>query len=156
MDNTKANNSITKKDLGNLADRLEKSFDEKFEKRFSESEKKLDERFTKAEKNLEKKFDERFKESEKKFDVKLGQFTDDVLLPAISEVIRKEIGAHRYEMKDYIDKKMAENKGDIVAYIKPMTEKDREWKRTVLDVLERHKLARQEELNRLCDLVALQ
>ena len=141
MNNTEADNSITKKDFDNLADRLEKSFDEKFEKRFSKA---------------ERKFDERFNESEKNFDVKLGQFTDDVLLPAISEIIKREIGAHRYDMKVYIDSKMSENKGDIVAYIKPMTEKDRKWKRTVLDVLERHKLAKQEELNRLCDLVALQ
>ena len=114
MGNIEKDNSITKKDLNNLADRLEKNFNER-----------------------------------------LGQFTDDVLLPAISEIVRKEIGAHRYDMKVYIDSKMSENKGDIIAYIKPITQKDKEWKRIVIDVLEKHKLARQEELKRLCDLVAL-
>ena len=87
----------------------------------------------------------------------LGKFTDDVLLPAIGNIVKDEIGIaigkHRHEMKSYIDDKLAVNKGDIIAYIKGDQERDRNWKAKVVNILEKAKLAKPQDIEILTDLI---
>lgn len=63
----------------------------------------------------------------------LGTFTEDVLLPAVENMMDGKFSEHTHEMenmmdqklaknthemKDYIDSKLADQKGDIIEYIK--------------------------------------
>ncbi len=81
------------------------------------------------------------------------EFIDDVLLPAIENIVKDEIGQHRHEMKSYIDSKLTENKGDIIAYIKGDQERDKNWKIKIVGILERSKLDKPQELKILSDLI---
>ncbi len=85
------------------------------------------------------------------------EFTDDVLLPAIENIVDdkldKRFGEHTHEMKSYIDSKLTENKGDIIAYIKGDQERDKNWKIKILGVLKREKIIKPQELKILSDLI---
>ncbi len=87
----------------------------------------------------------------------LAEFTEEVLLPAVKDIVKDEIkieiGKHRHEMKDYIDSKLAETKGDIISYIKGDKERDKSWKIKVINILKRQKLAKPEEIRILSDLI---
>jgi len=87
----------------------------------------------------------------------LGEFTEDVLLPAVKDIIQEEIaveiGKHRHEMKAYIDSKMEENKGDIISYIKGDRERDKNWKVKIVNILKREKLAKPQEIKILVNLI---
>lgn len=87
----------------------------------------------------------------------LAEFTEEVLLPAVKDIVKDEIkieiGEHRHEMKDYIDSKLAETKGDIISYIKGDKERDKNWKVKVINILKRQKLAKPEEIQILSDLI---
>lgn len=102
---------------------------------------------------LEKSFDKKFKKIDKSIDIKLGKFTEEVLLPAVSEIVSNEIGKHRHEMKNYIDSKLTENKGDIISFIKGDKERDKSWKFKIINILEREKLAKPQELEILANLI---
>jgi len=94
---------------------------------------------------------------ENNFDLKLGKFTDDVLLPAVKNIVHDEIdsqvGKFRHELKDYIDDKLAETKGDIISYIKGDQERDKNWKFKIVNILKREKLAKPQELKILSNLI---
>jgi hypothetical protein len=94
----------------------------------------------------------------------LGTFAEDVLLPAVENMMDSKLGEHTnkmenmmdqklakhtHEMKDYIDSKLAEQKGDIIFYIKGDKERDSNWKLKILDVLKRNKLVNPRELELL-------
>lgn len=121
------NGPITKVDLDNLYDKLDKSFDVKFDKKFSEIDKSLD--------------------------VKLGKFAEEVILPAVGRIVSDEIGKHRHEMKNYIDIKLSENKGDIISYMKGDQERDKSWKMKVINIFKREKIAKPQELEILTNLL---
>lgn len=112
MARTVKNNSITAKDLDNLADRLDKGIN-----------------------------------------IKLGKFTDDVLLPGIKNIVSDETGKLRHELKNYIDDKLAETKGDIISFIKGDQERDKNWKLKVVNILKRENLIKSGELKILIDLL---
>ena len=65
--------------------------------------------------NLYNRLDQSF---DVKLDIKLGKFAEEVILPAVGRIVSDEIGKHRHEMKNYIDAKLSENKGDIISYMK--------------------------------------
>jgi len=81
----------------------------------------------------------------------LGKFTEQVLLPAIHSLIKEEDGKLRHELKDYIDEKLADTKGDIIYYIKhgKEREKDKKWKEKATEIFENNKLAAPQELQKL-------
>ncbi|MEK7068165.1 MAG: hypothetical protein AAB956_04160 [Patescibacteria group bacterium] len=87
---------------------------------------------------------------------KLAEFTEAVVLPAVKEIVKEEvsleIGRHRHEMKMYIDSKLAETKGDIIAFIKGDKERDKNWKIKIIEILKRQKLVKVDELNMLLAL----
>jgi len=132
------NKPITRVDLDNLYNKLDKSFDAKFDKKFGEV-------------NLF--FDKKFGEIDKSLDVKLGKFAEEVILPAVSRIVSGEIGRHRHEMKNYIDVKLAENKGDIISYMKGDQERDKNWKMKVINIFKREKIANPQELEILINLL---
>lgn len=100
--------------------------------------------------NLYNKLD---KSIDLKFDVKLGKFTEEVLLPAVNNIISDEIGKHRHEMKNYIDSKLAETKGDIISFMKGDQERDKNWKYKVINILKRAKIAKPPEVEILTNLI---
>ncbi|MDD4901253.1 MAG: hypothetical protein PHS62_04065 [Patescibacteria group bacterium] len=132
------NKPIVKADLDSLYDRLDKSFDVKFDKKFGE---------------VNQSFDKKFDEINKSFDVKLGKFAEEVILPAVSRIVSDEVGKHRHEMKNYIDVKLSENKGDIISYMKGDQERDKSWKTKVINIFKREKIANQQELEILINLI---
>src|SRR3989339_78658 len=87
----------------------------------------------------------------------LGTFAEDVLLPAVERIVDEKIdqklAKHTHEMKDYIDSKLADQKGDIIEYIKGEQERDNNWKLKVVEILKRNKLANPKELELLTDFV---
>ena len=87
----------------------------------------------------------------------LGQFTEEVLLPAVENIVDqkldKRFAKHTYEMKDYIDGKLSETKGDIITYIKGDRERDNGWKMKIVNILKREKLIKPQELKILADLI---
>ncbi|MFH1583115.1 MAG: hypothetical protein ABIB72_02230 [Candidatus Falkowbacteria bacterium] len=90
---------------------------------------------------------------DKSFDIKLGKFTDEVLLPAVNDIVSNEIGKHRHEMKNYIDSKLAENEGNIISYIKGDQERDKSWKIKVVNILKRAKITKPAEVEILTNLI---
>jgi len=102
----------------------------------------------------------------------LGTFAEDVLLPAVENIMDEKmdkrfakhthemgnmmdqkLAKHTNEMKNYIDSNLAEQKGDIISYIKGDKERDSSWKLKVLDILKRNNLAKPKELELLADFV---
>jgi hypothetical protein len=107
----------------------------------------------------------------------LANFTEQVLLPAVEEIIDKKIedsfdrkfdekfdkgldkkldlrfAKQTYELKSYVDSKAQEAKGDIIAFIKGDKERDRQWKMKILEIVERKKLTGQNEIKILTDLI---
>lgn len=75
------------------------------------------------------------------------------MLPAVNDIVSNEIGKHRHEMKNYIDSKLSETKGDIISFIKGDQERDKTWKYKVVDILKRKKIAKPEEAEILANLI---
>jgi len=95
-------------------------------------------------------------------------FTEDILLPAVENMMDSKFSEHTHkmentidrklaknthEMKDYIDSKLADQKGDIIAVVKSDRERDNNWKLKVVEILKRNKLANPKELELLIDFV---
>jgi Asp-tRNA(Asn)/Glu-tRNA(Gln) amidotransferase C subunit len=59
------------------------------------------------------------------------------------------IAKSNYEIKDYVDSKWLEKKGEIIAYIKYLEKKDKEWKEELLNVLRKRKVIREEDAESL-------
>lgn len=97
--------------------------------------------YNRLDQSFDVKFDKKFGEIDKSFDVKLGRFAEEVILPAVSRIISDEIGKRHHEMKNYIDVKLPENKGDIISYMKGDRERDKSWKIKIVSILKREKLA---------------
>src|SRR3989338_7036098 len=87
----------------------------------------------------------------------LGAFTEDVLMPAMNRLMDdkldkrfavnaqdmdKRFAKHTHQMKGYIDSKLTDQKGDIIAYMKGDRERENNWKLKVVDILQRNKLAK--------------
>lgn len=89
--------------------------------------------------------------------IDLAEFTEDVLLPGVERIVddkvKKEIGAFRHDIKDYIDVKLGETKGDIIAVIKGEKEKDKSFKTKVVEIFKRNKLGDQREIEFLEALI---
>lgn len=102
----------------------------------------------------------------------LGKFTEQVLLPAIKTIVEdsfkgeafkaafrtefkksyaEESGKLKHELKDYIDEKLSNTKGDIIYYIKngKERERDKNWKDRATEIFENNKLAEPQELQEL-------
>lgn len=92
----------------------------------------------------------------------LGEFTEQVLLPAVERIIDErvpriidervpriidqKIGAHRDQMIDYIDRRLSSATGEIVAAIRGDRERDRVFKTKLVDLLKRRQLLDEHEL----------
>jgi len=87
----------------------------------------------------------------------LAEFTKEVLLPAVGRILDDKLdvrfGEFKHEMKDYIDSKMAETKGDIISFMKGDQSRDKNWKMKVVNILKRQKLAKPDEIRILTDLI---
>ncbi len=90
----------------------------------------------------------------------LGEFTEQVLLPAVQEIVkaevraevRSEIGIFRTEIKGYIDEKLGDLRGDLVSVFTGDRDRDRNFKAKVIDIIRRNKLAREDEISVLAQL----
>lgn len=88
---------------------------------------------------VDKKFegvDKRFNEVDKRF-----------------EGIDKRFGEVEYHLKSYIDDKLADTKGDIIAAIKGDKDRDKVFKIKLLTIIKRNKLAKESELKALSGLI---
>lgn len=100
----------------------------------------------------------------------LGAFTEDILLPAIRTIVKdsfkedefktevkkivmEENGKLKYELKDYIDSKLTDFKGDIISYVKEGKEKDKQWKGKAVEIFKENNLAGNQDLQLLSDLI---
>ncbi|MDP3985408.1 MAG: hypothetical protein Q8P82_01470 [bacterium] len=91
----------------------------------------------------------------------LGEFTEDVLMPAIRDIVKeevrdvvtKEIGSAKSELKDYVDTKISSLRGDLISVIRGERDRDQTFKEKMLEVLKRNKLASEEELSFMAELV---
>jgi len=94
----------------------------------------------------------------------LAEFTEVVLLPAVENIVddkvKREIGVFRTEIKDYIDVKMGDLKGEIIssqkeviAAIKGEKEKDVKFKKEVVAVFKHNELVDHEKIGQLEALI---
>jgi len=101
--------------------------------------------------------DNLFNKLDKSFDVKLGKFTEEVILPAVENIVEQKLdsklGQHTHEMKSYMDSKLAETKGDIISFIKGDQDRDKNWKNKIINILKREKLAKPAEIKILANLI---
>ncbi len=87
--------------------------------------------------------DKRFTEVDKRFtevDKRFGE-------------VDKRFGEVEYHLKSYIDDKLADTKGDIIAAIKGDKGRDRVFKTKLLTIIKRNKLAKDNELKVLAGLI---
>jgi len=82
---------------------------------------------------------------EKRMPIILGEFTEQVLLPSITSLIRQEIAKSEHRLKTYIDSKVADLRGDRELFRKFMTK--------TVAILRRHHVATEEEINDLSRLI---
>lgn len=86
----------------------------------------------------------------------LGEYTEEVVLPAVREIVKdevqKEIGEFRTEIKDYMDGKLNSLRGDLISVMKGEHDRDRSWKKKILDIIKRNKLAPDDEIDLLGEL----
>ncbi|MDO8621771.1 MAG: hypothetical protein Q7R80_00900 [bacterium] len=71
----------------------------------------------------------------------LGQFTDEVLMPSIAVQLRETFAKYQYDLKNYLDEKVAELRGDRVR-IQKFLEK-------LVEVLRRRRLCSEDEIREL-------
>ena len=67
--------------------------------------------------------------------------------------VDKRFGEVEYHLKSYIDDKLADTKGDIIAAIKGDKGRDRVFKTKLLTIIKRNKLAKDNELKVLAGLI---
>ncbi|MFA5188684.1 MAG: hypothetical protein WC460_04965 [Patescibacteria group bacterium] len=106
-------------------------------------------------------------ENEQKYLTKteLAEFTEETLLPAVEKIVDDKLeeklenklnakfGEFKHEIKSYIDDKLADTKGDIIAVIKGEKERDRSFKEKVVEIFKRNKLADRKEAELLESLI---
>jgi len=95
---------------------------------------------------VDKKFDavdKRFDAIDKKFDSVDKKF----------DSVDKKFSEMEYNLKSYLDDKLADLKGDIVAVIKGDRERDQVFKIKLLSIIRRNKLAKTNELKLLSELI---
>ena len=102
-------------------------------------------------------------ENEQKYLTKteLAEFTEETLLPAVERIVEDKLenklnakfGEFRHEIKSYIDDKLADTKGDIIAVIKGEKERDRSFKEKVVEIFKRNKLTDKKETELLESLI---
>jgi hypothetical protein len=106
----------------------------------------------------------------------LAEFTEEVLLPAVERIVdykleekleskleeklNAKFGEFRYELKSYIDDKLADAKGEIIASqkeiivaIKGEKEKDVKFKEDVVDVFKSNSLADHKKIEQMEALI---
>lgn len=104
-----------------------------------------------------------FKKSDLNNPVTLGvllEFTDDFLLPKMTEIINhtvnevmdKKNAELEYKLKTYIDNKLAEYTSDIFKRLDKKYQKDLEFKKGVVALLKKHKIGSAEEIAYLAGL----
>lgn len=76
----------------------------------------------------------------------LGEFTEEVLLPAVTTIVKDEIGVAKTELKEYVDKKNAELRGDLVSVMRGDKDRDQTFKTKMTEIVARNKLAKDDEV----------
>lgn len=84
----------------------------------------------------------------------LFEFTDEVLLPRLSEVIdnrideklKPELTKLEHNLKSYIDDKLADYTSDIFKRLEKRDIKEKEFKRKVVELFKRHDIGTTEDL----------
>ena len=94
--------------------------------------------------------DKRFDAVDKKFDAVDKRFAT---VDKKFEAVDKRFGEMEYNLKLYLDDRLADLKGDIIAVIKGDRERDRAFKVKLLAIIRRNKLAKTNELKLLSELI---
>jgi hypothetical protein len=95
----------------------------------------------------------------------LLEFTDEVLLPKMSELIqvtvkeeitgaehrlkshiREEIAGVEHRMKTYIDRKLSDHTADLFKRLDERYQKDKQFKQKVVELLRRHNIGASEDI----------
>lgn len=84
----------------------------------------------------------------------LFEFTDEVLLPRLSELIdnrideklKPELTTLEHNLKSYIDDKLADYTSDIFKRLEKKDTKEKEFKRKVVELFKRHDIGTTEDL----------
>lgn len=76
----------------------------------------------------------------------LGEFTEEVLLPAIDQIVDEKVGSAKTELKDYVDKKNAELRGNLVSVMRGDKDRDQTFKTKMTEIVARNKLAKDDEV----------
>ena len=95
---------------------------------------------------VDKRFDavgKKFDAVDKRFDAVGKKF----------DAVDKRFGEMEYNLKSYLDDKLADLKGDVIAVIKGDRERDRAFKTKLLMIIRRNKLAKASELKLLLELI---
>lgn len=102
----------------------------------------VDENFRTVDKRF-KSMDKRFESMDKRFGSMDKRF----------ESMDKRLGELEYNLKSYLDDKLADTKGDIIAVLKGDREKDKIFKLKLLTIIKRNKLANEGELKVMLELI---
>lgn len=80
----------------------------------------------------------------------LFEFTDEVLLPRISDLIEvkvdEKIARLEHNLKSYIDDKLADYTSDIFKRLEKKEIKEKEFKRKVVELFKKHDIGTSEDL----------
>lgn len=89
-----------------------------------------------------------------------GKYTEEIVLPAIqaSEIrikqeFKLEIGKLRSDLVDFVSRQISDARAEIIKEIRAERERNRVFQTTVMEILERHKLARPDEIQLLRGLL---
>lgn len=81
-----------------------------------------------------------------------GEYTEEILVPAVRNIVQEENGESKTELKDYIDEKIGSLRGDLISVLRGEHERDHNFKIKILEIIRRNKLAPDEELVFLTEL----
>ncbi len=94
---------------------------------------KIDEKFD----GFEKKVDKKFEGFEKKMDKKFEGF---------EKKMNKKFANHEYNMKTYIDEKLADYTSEIFSRLAKKEKKESDFRKTVVNILKKHNIGTEKEL----------
>jgi hypothetical protein len=102
--------------------------------------------------------DEYTKQNKDNFDkpVTLGvllEFTNDFLIPAMSDMVKSANAEQEYNLKVYVDGKLADYTSDIFKRLDKKYQTDKNFKEKVVEILKRNNMASSEEIAFLEGLV---
>lgn len=76
----------------------------------------------------------------------LLEFTDEFLIPKMTDLVKEEVAGVEYRLKSYIDRKLSDHTAELFKRLDERYQKDRHFKQKVVELLRKHNIGASEDI----------